>query len=245
MKRIAAVLLTMALAAASPAWGQGACPPGGPVVAIDIGHDRVHFGATSATGRTELSYNQVLAGRLKAALAATGIVTVPTTSAAADPVPLTERPRAAAAGGATLFLSLHHDAVQERYLSSWTIGGRTFSYSDRFHGYSLFVSGKSARFDASLAFAQQLGRALHAHGLTPSLHHAEPIPGENRPLLDPALGIYRFDDLVVLKAATMPAVLLEAGIIVNRDEERELAAPARQQATVAAITEAIAAWCGR
>lgn len=33
----------------------------------------------------------------------------------------------------------------------------------------------------------------------PSLHHAEPIHGENRELLDTTLGIYRFDDLTVLK----------------------------------------------
>jgi N-acetylmuramoyl-L-alanine amidase len=35
--------------------------------------------------------------------------------------------------------------------------------------------------------------------------------------------VYYFDDLVVLRTATQPAVLLEAGIIVNRDEEALLA----------------------
>jgi len=35
------------------------------------------------------------------------------------------------------------------------------------------------------------------------------------------LGLYRFNDLEVLKTAPMPAALLETGIIVNRREEQE------------------------
>ena len=54
-----------------------------------------------------------------------------------------------------------------------------------------------------------------AAGEKPSLYHAEPIAGENRPLLDRRLGVHRFDGLAVLKTATMPAVLVEAGVIVN------------------------------
>jgi N-acetylmuramoyl-L-alanine amidase len=43
------------------------------------------------------------------------------------------------------------------------------------------------------------------------LHHAEPVAGESRELIDRALGIYRYDELAVLRTATMPAVLFEAG----------------------------------
>ena len=55
--------------------------------------------------------------------------------------------------------------------------------------------------------------------MRPSLHHAEPIEGENREVIDRLNGVYRFDDLVVLRSAAMPAVLLEAGIIKHREEE--------------------------
>ena len=59
--------------------------------------------------------------------------------------------------------------------------------------------------------------------------------------MNPDLGIYRFDDLIVLKSAAMPAVLLECGVIVNRAEEAELLTEQRQQKVVAAIYEAVMA----
>ena len=56
-------------------------------------------------------------------------------------------------------------------------------------------------------------------GFVPTLHHAEPIAGENRELLIADKGIYVFDELIVLKTATSPALLLEAAVIVNPDDD--------------------------
>ena len=66
----------------------------------------------------------------------------------------------------------------------------------------------------------------------PTLHHAEKIPGEGRKLMDKDLGLYEFDDLIVLKTAAMPAVLLECGVIVNRSEEASLQTPEIQHRIV-------------
>ena len=52
-------------------------------------------------------------------------------------------------------------------------------------------------------------------------------------------GIYAFDDLVVLKTAKMPAVLLECGVIVNRAEEEQLNNPAYRKRLVGAIGRAV------
>jgi N-acetylmuramoyl-L-alanine amidase len=62
--------------------------------------------------------------------------------------------------------------------------------------------------------------------------------------LDPARGVYRFDGLVVLKATKAPAVLLEAGIIVNREEELVLASSERQEEIGAAALAAVTRFCG-
>jgi N-acetylmuramoyl-L-alanine amidase len=40
-------------------------------------------------------------------------------------------------------------------------------------------------------------------------------------LIDPEKGIYLFDDLVVLKNADAPAVLLEAAVIVHPKDEKK------------------------
>ena len=55
--------------------------------------------------------------------------------------------------------------------------------------------------------------------------------------------MYYYDNLVVLKGATIPAVLLEAGVIVNRDEERALAGAERRALTAAAVAQGLAR-CG-
>lgn len=212
-------------------------------VALDPGHDWNRPGATSARGAPEIQFNLDLASQVGAALDNAGIATLLTGDG--GPVPLAERSRRAADGGANVFLSLHHDSVQPRYLSQWTVDGIPRMYSDRFRGYSIFVSGRNPRFDDSVSLARALGTAMRARGLAPTLHHAEPIPGEDRPLLDAELGIYRFDDLIVLRTAEMPAVLFEAGVIVHRDEELELASTSRRAITASAIVEALGVWCRR
>jgi N-acetylmuramoyl-L-alanine amidase len=40
-----------------------------------------------------------------------------------------------------------------------------------------------------------------------------------RKLVDATAGVYRYDQLIVLRRTRMPAVLLEAGSIVDRQEE--------------------------
>ena len=65
----------------------------------------------------------------------------------------------------------------------------------------------------------------------------------SRRIVDRSRGIYRYDNLAVLKFASAPAVLVEAGIILNRDEELALATEARQSRNAAAIAEGVSAYC--
>lgn len=213
-------------------------------VAIDTGHTPERPGATSATGQPEFQFNAVLAGEALAALRRAGFGSA---FAISDPngLTLTRRTEIANDAGADLLLSIHHDSVQPRYLSTWLVEGREQRYSDHFQGFSLFYSEKNPQAARSRYFAELLGTALRRRGLAPTLHHAEPIEGENRPLIDRERGLYRFDDLVVLKTARMPAVLFEAGLIVNRVEERLLRTPAHRAKLTGAMVEAIRQFCAQ
>jgi N-acetylmuramoyl-L-alanine amidase len=52
---------------------------------------------------------------------------------------LFERTAVARTKGADLFLSIHHDSVQPRFLLPWrTYQGRREYYSDQFRGYSIW-----------------------------------------------------------------------------------------------------------
>ena len=64
-----------------------------------------------------------------------------------------------------------------------------------------------------------------------------------RTLLDVDAGVYRYDTLFVLKKTQLPAVLLEAGSIANRDEELVMASPERQQLISAAVVDAVDRFC--
>ena len=124
-------------------------------------------------------------------------------------------------------------------MKEWKVDGKTHLYSDKFSGFSVFVSRKNRKFAQSQRLGRFLSEAMLARGFSPTLHHAEKIPGEGRNLLDKDLGLYEFEDLIVLKTAAMPAVLLECGVIINRSEETSLQKPEIQQRIADAATEAI------
>ena len=210
-----------------------------PRVALDIGHSVKRPGAYSARGVGEYSFNKTIAEALLRSLTKSGEVDALIINPNGKSISLVERTRQAASKQATLFLSVHHDSVQRRYVKEWSVGGKTHLYSDNFSGFSVFVSRKNPKFAQSLQFARLLGEAMIARGFPPTLHHAEKIPGEGRNLIRKDLGLYEFDDLIVLKTATMPAVLLECGVIVNRSEEASLQTPETQQRIADAATEAI------
>jgi N-acetylmuramoyl-L-alanine amidase len=245
-RRACVVVLTAALAAL-PGLARAADRPGAGCggafkVALDVGHTLSQPGATSATGVPEFTYNQRLARAVDGALRRGGIATVLIGEDGA-PLALVARSRQAQAAGASLFLSLHHDSVQPQYLSTWTVGGQSRPYSDVFRGYSVFVSNAGREPPGSLRFAALLGGAMREAGFRPSMHHALPVPGEGRPVVDATLGIFRFDGLAVLRTATMPAALLEAAIIVNRGEEEMTKLPATLDRFASAVANSVRRYC--
>lgn len=214
------------------------------LVALDIGHDRKRWGSTSARGVPEWEFNIALGRRVRKALTDAGIKSV-LMNPDGESIALRSRPKTASSEGATLLVSLHHDSAQPKYLSSWEWEGKTRSYSNRFSGFSLFVSQKNTRYEESEEIARAIADSLLAEGLTPTLHHAEAIEGENRPLLDSGRGIYLYDDLVVLKYARIPAVLVESGIIINRTDETVLASDTHRDKIARSVVSAAREICER
>lgn len=208
------------------------------IVAVDVGHTLQTPGATSARGVPEFRFNSDLASVLRETLM-TNHVQVVSIGDDGNMRELKMRTTAAAAEGANFFLSVHHDSVQPQYLQPWTWQGSAMRYSDQFSGFSLFVSRKNPYIEASLRCASTIGASLRQVGFHPSTHHAEHIAGENRDWADERNGVYYYDDLVVLKTATMPAVLLEAGIIVNRNEEVLLQEPETRHSIAEAVTHGL------
>jgi len=135
------------------------------------------------------------------------------------------------AAGAALFVSIHHDSVQERYLAA----------PQRFLGYSLFVSRLNPQAARSLACATAIGREMRSAGFTPSRYHADAVLGESRPFADEENGVHFFDNLAVARTARMPSVLVEAGVIVNPAEEARLRDPAVRGTIARAIAEGVRA----
>ncbi len=210
-------------------------------VAIDIGHSPGAPGAMSAAGVMEYTFNRRIAGLIADDLRAQPGITVTVVNQAGREISLLQRGDVANAAKADLFLAVHHDSVNERYKVTRRVDGRVSRQSDRFRGYSVFFSEKNRKPAASFEWAKQLGKAMREQGMVPTAHHAEKIPGEGRDFVVPEFGVYRFNDLLVLKRAHMPAALLECGVIVHPGEEAELNTPERQRKIVAAVRQAVLA----
>jgi N-acetylmuramoyl-L-alanine amidase len=221
-------------------------PDGRHVVALDIGHTLAQHGSTSARGKGEFEFNQRIVRQLFARLEKSRVAAPFIINPEGGKIGLLDRPKIAAEKGAELFLSIHHDAALEKYLLTWEPAGDGVKqfYCDQFRGYGVFMSMKNRQADRSLAFTQMLGAAMRGQGFVFARHHAEPVQGENRPIIDEARGVYQYDDLIVLKHAPMPAALLECGVIINRVEELELEKPETQARIVEAVAGAVELFFG-
>lgn len=216
MKRLLRLVLGLSLSTSIQA---------APFVAIDVGHSTAKPGSRSAAGIPEFFYNKQLALAVIERLAASGVGAKLING---DGTVISLPARTMQARGAALFVSIHHDSVQPQFFPV---------VDQRFSGFSVWVSRKNIAYAASVHCALRVANHLLAAGFVPSQYHADQIPGENRPVIDAAHGIFANDDLVVLKTAQSPALLIEAGVIVNPRDEAQLRDPevAKRQSTAIAV----------
>ena len=244
---------TVKLAALGPvSLPAAALKPAGPLcdparfrIVLDVGHTAESEGATSSRNVSEFVFNLRLARRIEEKLKAEGF--------AQTRLLLTEGKarrslvrRVAAANDlqANLFLSIHHDSVPNKFLEDWEFEGKKSRFSDRFSGYSVFVSRSNPDFKTSLAFAELIGKEMKAQGLDYARQYSQAIMGRHqRPLLNKETGVYRYDELIVLRKTQMAAVLLEAGSIINRDEELRMSSPEHRNIISSGVAAAVKEFC--
>ena len=198
-------------------------------MAVDVGHFHGEPGVISASGIPEFEFNLNLALETKKSLEKNGFA-VRMIGDKGDMVFLNRRTRAAA--GAELFVSIHHDSMRESVIAT---------KRDELAGFSLFISRRNPQLKKSLACASAIGSEMRAAGFTPSRYHADPVIGENRPFADEVNGVHYYDNLAVAKTAKMAAVLVEAGVIANRLEEKRMLDPQVRARAARAVAQGVAA----
>ena len=212
---------------------------------IDVGHTLEHPGAASARGVPEYQFNLNLSKAIEQKLTADGLTsTVLLVTSGPTLKGLIARVRNANAMQADLYLSVHHDFVPELFKESWDFEGKPNKFSNRFTGHSLFVSFDNGSARQASFSESCLAISSKARDLKYTRHYTEAIMGSRRrDLADTEAGVYRYDQLIVLRHTTMPAVLLEAGMMINRDDELVLATPERQALIAAAVSGAVEKFC--
>ncbi|WP_249166616.1 N-acetylmuramoyl-L-alanine amidase [Bradyrhizobium sp. JYMT SZCCT0428] len=223
------------------------CEPSKFRIVLDVGHTAQSEGAISARNVSEFVYNLRLTQRIEEKLKAEGFTeTKLLLTEGKARASLVKRVAAANNLPANLFLSIHHDSVPKKFLEDWEFGGRKSRFSDRFSGYSVFVSSNNPEYKASLSIAELLAKEMKAQGLKYAEQYSQPIMGRyQHPLLNKETGVYSYDKLIVLKKTRMAAVLLEAGSIINRDEELQMDSAERRDIISSGVVAAIKEYCDR
>jgi N-acetylmuramoyl-L-alanine amidase len=235
-------------AAANPAASKPIAAPCDPAkfrIVVDVGHTAKSEGAISARGVAEFAFNLHLARRIEQKLKAAGFAATRLLVTEGNSRPsLVKRVTIANDMPADLFLSIHHDSVPNKLLEDWEFEGKKRHFSDRFSGYSVWVSRNNPDFKTSLAFAELLAGQMKAQGMNYAHQYTEAIMGHyQHPLLNKETGIYSYDELIVLRKTQMPAVLLEAGSIINRDEELKMDSPERRYIISDGVATAVTQFC--
>ncbi|ERF82755.1 MAG: N-acetylmuramoyl-L-alanine amidase [Bradyrhizobium sp. PARBB1] len=223
----------------------GKCDPATFRVVLDVGHTAESEGAMSARNVAEFNFNLRLARQIEETLKAEGFTgtRLLLTEGKARPS-LFRRVSAANNLHADLLLSIHHDSVPNKMLEDWEFEGKKSHFSDRFSGYSVFVSRENPDFKTSLRFAELVAGEMKAQGLHYAEQYSQPIMGRDQhPLLNKDTGVYSYDELIVLRKTAMPAVLLEAGSIINREEELKMGSPERRNAIASGVASAVKEFC--
>jgi len=225
-------------------------PPAGPLplVMLDPGHGGKDPGAIGVSGTYEKHVAFAAAEELRRQLTTGGRCRVELTRRQDVFIPLQERVGIAQHRGATLFVSMHADALADptvRGASVYTLSdtasdpqtadlARRENSADRFGGPSFQNLPPTVASILSSLVRQEtrMGSARMAHQLVGSM---QPEIGL---LANPA----RHAGFMVLRAADIPSVLVEMGFMSNYKDEAALRKPEYRARVAGALRRAIEAY---
>ncbi|MDR3531157.1 MAG: N-acetylmuramoyl-L-alanine amidase [Rhodopila sp.] len=234
----------------APGGAPGATPKGKkpPLVMLDPGHGGKDPGAIGVSGTYEKHVSLATALELKRQLEASGRYRVELTRSNDVFIPLDDRVDRAQRRGASLFVSMHADALSDhsvRGASVYTLAqtasdaqtaalARKENSADRFIGRQWQgASPEVSRILASLVRQEtRSGSVRIARSLVGSLDQDLPM------LQNPD----RHAGFVVLKAADIPSVLVEMGFMSNPRDEAALRKPDHRTLVARAMHRAVDAY---
>jgi N-acetylmuramoyl-L-alanine amidase len=157
---------------------------------------------------------------------------------------------------AGLFISVHHDSVQEQHLlrtKEGKIVDVQYDFKQKFNpGYSIYIANDpkypntEQNYSDVLKFAMIFAKKMQTIGRKPSTYHEEKPDQDNYQSIDLSLGIYNSKAiLALLRNAKMPAVLIEAGVIVDIEDEKIISTQAFKDQFAILLAESIDEFWGQ
>lgn len=221
-------------------------PPGRPLVLLDPGHGGHDPGARGGDGTLEKDFTLRTAERVARALVAGGRVRVALTRSTDRYLTLRERAELATVLKADLFLSLHADSAPDEAAAGVTLYMLGTTASDP---AAAALAARENRADivkgvdlgaASDRVAAMLGALSLRRTSLAAARFAELMRREADPALPFRPDYLRRAGFAVLRAGTVPAVLIEAGYLSNPADESRMTSADGQRAFADAIARAAA-----
>lgn len=219
--------------------------PGKRIVAIDPGHGGVDPGTIGAAKTYEKNVTLALARDLKKALEATGRYKVVMTRSRDIFIRLRDRVAIAREAGAELFISVHADAIANRKTRGLSVYTLSEKASDK-EAAKLAAKENKADLIAGIDLSAEstdvsniLLELAQRETMNQSALVATDLVKELRREVKLLRNTHRFAGFAVLKAPDMPSVLLEAGFLSNRQDERNLLSSKYRKGLAKAITRGV------
>ena len=104
---------------------------------------------------------------------------------------------------ADLFIAIHHDSVPDNLMQTWEYDGQSTISTTTIPAMPFSSPTRTPHRAGSLLFGSLLGKELQARGLHYTPHYTLPLMGHRRrELVDAEAGVYRYDQLIVLRRRT-------------------------------------------